>query len=310
MKWTIMSEQERIQRLQLPEGKIRIVLDTDAYNEIDDQFAIAYALASQDRLDVEAIYAAPFHNKRSENAQDGMEKSYDEILRLLQLWSVPAEQFVYKGSRDFLSHPDRGLPSAATEDLIQRALRSSGDDPLYVLAIGAITNVASAILLEPKIVDHIVVIWLGGHALHWSHTKEFNLKQDIYASRLILDCGVPLVQIPCLGVTSHLLSSMTEIETHLRDAGEMGRFLTQRFREYHHDHYAYSKVIWDIAAIAWLINPSWLPGHLVHSPVLTDQVTWSVDPGRHFIHYVSMVHRDPIFKDMFTKLTAREKAGK
>lgn len=306
MKMTSMNE---IKRLQLPEGNIRIVLDTDAYNEVDDQFAIAYALASQERLDIEAIYAAPFLNNRSASAEDGMEKSYDEILRLLQIWSIPSENFVYKGSRSFLQQPNQGLRSEAAEDLIRRAMSRSSDDPIYVVAIGAITNIASAILLEPKIIDHIVVIWLGGHALHWPHTKEFNLMQDIYASRLILDCGVPLVQIPCFGVTSHLLTTLPEIEAHLQEAGEIGRFLTQRFREYHHDHYAYSKVIWDIAAIAWLINPKWVPSHLIHSPILTDQRTWSVDHSRHLIHTVSMVHRDPIFKDLFMKLAAREKAS-
>ena len=64
-------------------GKVRMVLDTDTYNEIDDQFAIVYALSSSDRLDVEAIYAAPFLSSRSKSTKDGMEKSYQEILKLL-----------------------------------------------------------------------------------------------------------------------------------------------------------------------------------------------------------------------------------
>ncbi|GAB1453609.1 hypothetical protein MASR2M47_36650 [Draconibacterium sp.] len=52
-----------------------MVLDTDTYNEVDDQFALAYALLSPDKIDLQAIYAAPFHNDRSENAGDGMEKA-------------------------------------------------------------------------------------------------------------------------------------------------------------------------------------------------------------------------------------------
>ncbi|MFC1725309.1 hypothetical protein ACFL4T_06755 [candidate division KSB1 bacterium] len=43
-----------------PAGRVRMVLDTDTYNEIDDQFAVVYSLISPERLNVEAIYAAPF----------------------------------------------------------------------------------------------------------------------------------------------------------------------------------------------------------------------------------------------------------
>ena len=68
---------------------------------------------------------------------------------------------------------------------------------------------------------------------------------------------------------------------------------------------AQSKVIWDIAAIAWLIDPGWVPTDLVHSPVLTHEKTWSVDLSRHLIRSANMVHRDDIFRDLFTKLEAR-----
>jgi purine nucleosidase len=61
-------------------------------------------------------------------------------------------------------------------------------------------------------------------------------------------------------------------------------------------------VIWDIATIAYLINQTWVPTALVHSPILTDQMTWSVDHARHLIRYANFVHRDPIFRDLFTKL--------
>ena len=77
------SEANRITKLVPPEGKVRMVLDTDTYNGIDDQFAVVYALLSKEKLDVEALYAAPFSNTRSDGPEDGMEKSYEEILRLL-----------------------------------------------------------------------------------------------------------------------------------------------------------------------------------------------------------------------------------
>ena len=55
-----------------------MVLDTDTYNEIDDQFALVYALLCPEKLNVEAVYAALFTNDRSTGPGDGMEKSYEE----------------------------------------------------------------------------------------------------------------------------------------------------------------------------------------------------------------------------------------
>lgn len=304
MDFPTLSDTLRLARLQPPKSKVRMVLDTDTYNEVDDQFALVYALLSPERVTVEAIYAAPFHNSRSSGPADGMEKSYQEILRLLEQMAWPAEGLVYKGAKTYLDATLEPRQSEAASDLVARAMVSPADDPLYVIAIGAITNVASAILMEPSIIERIVIVWLGGHALHWPHTQEFNLRQDVPAARLIFDCGVPLVHIPCMGVTSHLLTTVSELEAYVRGRGAIGDYLVDIVKGYHKDHVGWSKVIWDIATIAYLINDRWVPTELVHSPLLTDQVTWSVDRSRHLIRYANYIHRDPIFRDLFNKLEA------
>lgn len=181
MRFPPLDRQFLLDRLQPPSGPVRIVLDTDTYNEIDDQFAVVYALLSPERVKVEALHAAPFHNSRSTGPGDGMEKSFEEIHRLLKrLPAVDAtkEQFVKRGSTTWVPSEDVPVESEATADLIERALASPPDDPLYVVAIGAIKNVASALLLAPEIRRRIVLVWLGGHALHWPNTREFNLRQD------------------------------------------------------------------------------------------------------------------------------------
>jgi hypothetical protein len=79
-----LNETERVRLLTPPEGKVRMVLDTDAFNEIDDQFAIVQALLSADKVTVEALYAAPFANQRANNPALGMTLSFEEINRLLE----------------------------------------------------------------------------------------------------------------------------------------------------------------------------------------------------------------------------------
>jgi len=312
-----LSNATRLGRLQPPEGKIRIVIDTDTYNEIDDQFAIVYALLSQEKFSVEGIHAAPFFNWRSKSAGHGMELSYEEILRLFKKLDAPLEKLAFRGSDSFLKNPKKPITSDAVEHLIKLAMNS--DDLLYVVALGAVTNIASAILLEPKIIEKIVVVWLGGHAFHWPNTTEFNLRGDLPASQLILNCGVPLVLIPAKGVTTHLRTTAIELEHNVKGRGLIGDFLFKRFSEYEKLESGGSKEIWDIVVPAYLINPEWVPSYITSSPMVAQQppekepgpnpypkekyiLTWSFDHSRHPIRYAYYVKRDPIFNDLFNKL--------
>lgn len=283
-------------------GRLRAVLDTDTYNEIDDQFALVQAMLSPDRIALEAIYAAPFHNKRSTGPGDGMEKSYEEILRLLDRMGRPAAGFVFRGVRDYVGPSKQAREAEAVDDLIARARAGSPDDPLHIVAIAAISNVASALLKAPDVADKVIVVWLGGHALEWPDTREFNLRQDVGGAQVLFDSGAPLVLVPCMGVTSHLLSTVPEIERHVEPQGEIGRFLADRFKGYADDHFGWSKEIWDMAPVGWLLDPDWVPTVIAPTPILTDQVTWSVDRNRPPMRYATMVKRDPILRDFFSKL--------
>ena len=62
--------------------KINVILDTDTYNECDDQFALAYLLKSQERFNIEAITVAPYHHDNNISIIEGNEKSYNEIIKI------------------------------------------------------------------------------------------------------------------------------------------------------------------------------------------------------------------------------------
>ncbi|WP_323014985.1 nucleoside hydrolase [Devosia sp.] len=302
---------KRLELLQPPRRRIRAVLDTDTYNEIDDQFALTQLLLSSDRIETEAIYAAPFFNPRSESPGHGMELSYDEILRLLERLGHGSEGFVYRGVTEFVGPGKRAREAEAVDDLISRARASSPGDPLYVIAIAAISTVASALLKAPDIIDRLVVVWLGGHALEWPDLQEFNLIQDVGGAQVLFDSGVPLVLVPCRGVASHLVATIPEFERHVEPAGEIGSFLSRRFKEYGQDQPpGWSKVIWDMAAIAWLIEPDWCPSVLIPTPILTDNATWSTDRSRPLMRYVHRIERNPIMTDFYAKLARFSEHGR
>jgi inosine-uridine nucleoside N-ribohydrolase len=294
-----------VKALEPKMGNVSMVLDTDTYNEIDDQFALAYAMCSPERLTVEAIYAAPFHNTRSTGPGDGMEKSYEEILRLLERLDAKQDGFVYKGSDAYLPSPDTPVQSAAVDDLIARSKSYSEADRLYVVAIGAITNIASALLVDPTLVERIVIVWLGGNALYWPHTKEFNLAQDIAAANVVFSSGAPLVLVPCFPVASHTLTTLSELEKDLGRGSALTSFLIDRFKEYSSEHFAYAKEVWDVATIGWLVNSDWAPSHLDHSPIVQPDFRYSIDRRRHLIRVVDQLNRNAIFGDMFRKLSSR-----
>ena len=293
-----LTESFLVRRLAHPSGKIRMVLDTDTYNEIDDQFAVVYALLSGEKMQVEALYAAPFFNSLSLGPKDGMEKSYNEILKIRKILNredVP----VYRGSESYFPATHTPVDSEAARNLVERAMASDPDDPLYVVGIGAVTNIASAILLEPKIIERIVVVWLGGHALEWPDTREFNLFQDLHGSRVLFDSGVPLVLVPCMGVASNLRTTLSEVRDYVKPLGEIGQYLYETYRDCADDHYAYSRVIWDIGVIAWLNIPEHAPSYLMTSPHISENFRWSIDPNRHLIRYVRYFDRDAAFRNLF-----------
>lgn len=296
------NESFRLKQLEPPQGKVRMVLDTDTYNEIDDQFALVYAYLSPEKVQLEAVYAAPFLNNRSKSPGDGMEKSYQEILRLLVLLGKSPDGFAFRGSDRYLEDFAKPVRSEAALDLIKKARSASPENPLYVVPVGCITNIASAILIEPGIIENIVVVWLGGNGLNWPHQREFNLMQDVKAAQVVFNSGVPMVVMPCTPVVSHFHTTIPEMELYLKGKNKLADYLLNTTIEYSGGRDTWSKVIWDVTAVAWLVNPAWMPTNLVHSPILTDQVTYSFDSSRHFIRMATSVNRDAIFRDLFKKI--------
>ncbi|MYA05450.1 MAG: nucleoside hydrolase [Caldilineaceae bacterium SB0664_bin_22] len=288
-----------------PAGRVRMVLDTDTYNEIDDQFALVHVMLSPTEVDLQAVYAAPFLNNRSSSAGDGMEKSYEEILRLFGLLGQEPEGMVFRGSDRFMDSPRDIVQSPAVEHML--SLLAEGDEPLYVVAIGAPTNVSSVLLAaRERNIDlgrRMRVVWLGGQPLHRTNAREFNLMQDPIASRLLFQLSPSLILFPCWGVASHLLTTVPELERHLAPLGPVGAFLTDRFAAYSDDHYAWAKEVWDLAATAYVINPDWTRSRLATTPDLDiatlDWVPQSEGPP---MREATMVDRNAIFRDLFQKV--------
>ena len=304
-----MNREQYLKNLSVPEGKIDVVLDTDAYNEIDDQFAIGYMLRNTRKFNIKGICAAPFLNGKSTCASDGMEKSYNEIRKLLSLAEMnDLENSVFKGSEEFLKDEKTAVRSDAADFMAALADDYSPEKPLYIVAIGAITNVASALLKNPQMTENCVVVWLGGHGVHMPlAASEFNMNQDIAAARVVFGCGIPLVQLPCGGVVDHFLTSKYELEHWLTGKNPLCDYLYNNTVQ-EADSYAagkpWTRVIWDVTAVAWLLNENskFMAERLIPSPIPEYDGHYAFDSSRHLIKYVYNINRDSLFEDLFNKL--------
>ena len=278
--------------------KVNVILDTDIYNECDDQFALAYLLKSQDRFNIEAITVAPYHHDNNISIEEGTDKSYNEVVKICNWLNFDWSDKVLKGSTDYVAN-GYNEENDAVNKIIEIVNRN---DKTYILAIGAITNIAIAIKKEPKIVDKIEVIWLGGHSFLSKDNKEFNFKQDVQAIRTVFESKVKLTIIPCKNVASNLRTSIYELEHFLKGKSELCDYLCRRFYNDGVHGIQERRVIWDISVIAYMINKQWFETEEISQPNINNDTSYELTENNHKIIVVNYLNVDEIYKDLFKKL--------
>jgi len=344
-------------RLGRPGPRPRVIIDTDTANEIDDQYALAWALMSQDRMKLEGVTSAPYsflhhrdglyqavdaiqsgsisdHDKAfigpfagwaerlladGRTADDiefvtpdvGELRSYEEILRVFEACGEAAEGKVFRGSPAHLSDYDKPIESEAAHFIIEQA-RKRDEGPVYILAMAALPNIGSALLMAPDIIDNIVVVWTSGFPSYapFSNQPSLNLVQDQMSSRLIFECGVPHVYLPGYHVGAQLTISLPEMRDFVKGKGAIGDYLWHLYTNNPlHKKYAISSpetktwVIWDIINVAWLLDNAYVPTHLTTSPHLDTSLYWQKHEDRHMMLEAYDVARDAIFEDFYRSLS-------
>ena len=278
--------------------RVNVILDTDTYNECDDQFALAYLLKSQDRFNIEAVTIAPFQNERDTEKDSGINKSYNEAKEVFRLCKENSENKIFKGATDYISngYSDR---NEAVDKIIETVLKN---DKTYILGIGAITNIALAIKYEPKIVDKIEIIWLGGHTLlKKNNLHEANFK-DIDAIKIVFSSNVKLTIIPCKGVASNLMTTIYELEKRIKGKSELGDFLYSNFEEYTKQKGINRWPLWDIIVIAYMINKDWFEIFETNCPDIREDTSYETNKNNRIITFVNYLDCNKIYEDLFKKL--------
>lgn len=233
----------------------RVIIDSDVKNEADDQFAVMHALLSP-TLDIRGIIPAHFGTARTETS---MLDSRAELERLYALSGLSAP--IANGAAHALPSETEPVDSPGARLIIEEA-RRTGAGPLSVAFLGPLTDMASALLLAPDIVDtETTVIWIGGPPYgdrEWVGTwPEFNLRNDIASANVVFASGIRIQQVPA-NVYRMVNVGYAELERRVEPCGEIGAYLAQTvvdFNTAHHRFPTESRSLGDSPAIALMLDP-------------------------------------------------------
>jgi len=279
-----------------PHGeRLRIVIDTDAANEIDDLYAIALALRSPERFRIEGFVATHFAQIAG---RDSIQQSYEVLLALLEVAGFAGAWTVVKGG-DPIPYLDEPSDSEGARLIIERAQAGQADDPLWVLGLGAATNLASALLIDPSIKPKVRYVYHARSEWSWpDRSEQFNVGGDVRAARCLLESGVPLAWFD---TGQQLTCPMPVTAEKLLPLGGLPAFLHEyRLRQpsFQRD----DKGFFDLGDIAWMIRPEFCQNTVVDVPHLDWKMTFHHQGDLGQMLRVSEISAPPVWELFFTRM--------
>ena len=284
------------------EKQVRVITDTDAKNEADDQFAIVQTLLSP-KLDNVGFIAAHYGTRHA----DAMERSYRELEIIFDKMGFDKAGMLYHGAPHAIPNTKTPVDSEGAQLIIREAMK---DDPrpLYITFLGPLTDMATALLLEPKIASRCTVIWIGGGP--YPHGGiEFNQDNDIDAVNVVFRSKVPVWQVP-KNVYELMAVSLAELEHRVRPCGAIGEYLCDQL-----DQHAFedgprqsdfrtgeSWVLGDNPTIGLLLYEHRFEFDWVNAPLVTHDSSYVPDVRNRPIRAYRRIDSRLILEDMYAKL--------
>lgn len=243
--------------LPTPARRRRVILDTDAKNEADDQYAIVHALLTP-MFDLRGIVPAHFGDRRSDQSRA---ESTAEVELVLELMGMQGAVTIADGASAAIPDESTPVDSPGARLIVEEAMRDDAG-PLFVALLGPLTDMASALLLEPRIAERdVTVVWIGGapygEKLPRGGTVEFNLSNDVAGANVVVASGIEVWQVP--QSTYRMISvGHAELEEKVRPHGRIGHYLVEQLIEHNterHPHPIESRPLGDTPAVGLMISP-------------------------------------------------------
>jgi purine nucleosidase len=283
----------------------RAIINTDAKNEADDQFAIVHALLSPS-LDIRGIIPAHF-GLRPHRSQTSLEDSRAEVDFILSHVGLDDVVRVENGAPYALADSATPVRSDGARLIVEEAMKDDAG-PLFVAFLGPITDMASALLMEPQIADRdVTVIWIGGPpyddqpAAYW---PEFNLSNDVVAANVVFRSNVAVWQIP-MSTYLDVPVGYAELRQKVAPCGELGHYLVTQLIDWNErnvPHPMEYRVLGDSPAIGVMLNP--FCGRFVNrpAPTFTSDHTYDFSGSYRPIRVYESIDARFVLEDFFAKL--------
>lgn len=289
-------------------AKTPVILSTDVGNEIDDQWAVVYLLANP-ALDVLGIISAHAPTVPAPAAHYTYRVLVDVVENHMRMSVHPP---LFEGSSLPLENDTSPRKNAGVDFIIESSKSFSPDHRLWVLTIGAATDVASAILQDPTIVDRIRVVAMGFR--DWPDGgEEFNVANDVKAWQVILRSRVPVV-IGC-GKACEATLALTPAQAKelVAARGPIGAWLWEEYEAWYYrfvkplrkDDLSKPWIIWDTITLAYIEGIT--EQKQVPRPVLKDNMIFDHVETRDTITWITGLDSKRMWADFAEKLDAYQR---
>lgn len=295
--------------------RIKVIFDTDANNELDDQHALAYLLANADVFDLKGVTVNATYNGGEISGH------YEEAHRILQLYNQQDNIPLYNGANanfDQIEPTSDGSPYDGSE-AVEFLLEQTRKDSVVIIAVGKLTTIALALKADPALANRTRVVWLGSN---YPEPGEYNQDNDTIAMNYVLASTLPFEMVTVrYGKPSGTDAvKVTQGEIHTRMPG-LGPKAAQPIEGRHGGQYAYfgdysvslfehidyysdppSRPLFDMVAVAVLKNPAWGTVYDHPAPILigSQWVERPQNPRR--IRIWENFDREGLLKDFFTRM--------
>lgn len=221
----------------LPGGpRVRVIIDNDFSGDPDDLYQVVHHLLSAS-VDVRAVIASHLAPGDPFDPSPTTATNAERVLhKLFDLMGLTSHEVIVRGAEHALVDASTPRDTPAARAIIAEAHR---DDPrpLYVVAGGGLTEIASAYLLDPTIADRLTLIWIGGgehDGLAYPPPDameiEYNLNIDLVAGQVVLGgSDLTVWQVP-RDVYRQCLVSDAELQARVATQGALGAYLYDALR--------------------------------------------------------------------------------
>ncbi len=285
-----------------PEKQVRVITDTDAKNEADDQFCIVQTLLSP-KIDNVGFIGAHFGPR----VPDGMDRSCRELELIFDTMGFDKTGMIYRGAPRALPSPDEPIDSEGARLIIREAMK---DDPrpLYVTFLGPLTDLASALLIEPRIAPRLTAIWIGGGPYPHGGV-EFNMGNDINAVNAVFRSKAQVWQVP-KNVYEMMPVSLAELEWRVRPCGKIGAYLCDQLDAHAQEpgprasdfRTGESWVLGDSPAVGLILYEHRFEFDWIQAPFVTSDGAYVPDVRNRPIRVYRKIDSRLILEDLYAKL--------